>query len=110
MTTFKDYLNERLEDPEFRKIWEESQPDYQIVLALAKARAKTGMTQKELSEKSGVMQSEISRIENGNGNPSLKTLRKLAKGMNMRLVIYFEPVDKNAEIPDTVKEPEYEMV
>ena len=112
MTTFRNYLNERLEDPEFRKVWEESQPDYQIVMAIAKARAKSGMTQKELAEKSGIIQAEISKMENGNANPSLKTLKKLAAGMNMKLVISFEPLEDTKEIPLPVEvgEPEYEMV
>ncbi|MBQ6503158.1 MAG: helix-turn-helix transcriptional regulator [Flexilinea sp.] len=82
-------------DPEFRAVVEYNEPDYQIMRAIAGARAKTGMTQKELSEKSGVIQAEISKMENGNANPSLKTLKKLAAGMNMKLVISFEPIQND---------------
>ena len=112
MTTFREHLAEMLDDPEFRKVWEESQPDFQVTLAIAKARAKTGMTQKQLSEKTGIIQSEISKMENGNGNPSLKTLKKLAAGLGMRLVISFEPIEaetsEEAE-PVAVEEKELEL-
>ena len=111
MTTFREHLEEMLEDPEFRKIWEDSQPDYQITMAIAKARAKTGMTQKQLSEKTGIMQGEINKMENGNANPSLKTLKKLAAGLNMKLVISFEPItnenDNDVPVPIEIHEPEY---
>ena len=94
MTTFREYFNEKIKnDPEFRAVVEYNEPDYQIMRAIAGAREKSGMTQKELSEKSGIIQAEISKMENGNANPSLKTLKKLAAGMNMRLVINFEPIE-----------------
>ena len=40
------------------------------------------MTQRELSEKTGIAQGDISKIENGNANPSLETIDRLIKGMN----------------------------
>ena len=43
------------------------------------------MTQKELAEKTGITQADISRIENGTRNPSLDMIKRLAKGMGMRL-------------------------
>ena len=43
------------------------------------------MTQKELSEAAGIDQSDISKIETGNANPSLSTLIRLAEGMDMLL-------------------------
>lgn len=47
------------------------------------------MTQKELADKTGIAQSDISKIENGNGNPSIRTLQRLAKGMGKKLHISF---------------------
>ena len=49
------------------------------------------MTQKELSEKSGVAQSDISKLENGNSNPSIKMLQRLASSMNMHIKVEFVP-------------------
>ncbi|MCD8300321.1 MAG: DUF2442 domain-containing protein [Clostridiales bacterium] len=56
---------------------------------LAEARKFAGVTQKQLSEKTGIYQSDISRIEHGQANPSVSTLQRLADGMNMELNIGF---------------------
>lgn len=56
---------------------------------LIKAREMAGMTQKQLSEATGIYQSDISKIERGLANPSLSTLKRLAKGMGMTLSIEF---------------------
>ncbi len=113
MTTLKNHLEELMEEPEFRKAYENYEPDFQIMKAIAGARAKTGMTQKEVSEKTGIIQAEISKLENGNANPSIKTLKKLAAGLNMRLVISFEPIEEKktdniTPIPLDIQVPEYE--
>ena len=47
------------------------------------------MTQMQLSELTGITQSDISKIENGNGNPSLKTLQKIAHAFGKKLKIEF---------------------
>ena len=69
MTRFDDYLAEQLQDPEFRAEWEALQPERAIVQAMIDARQKTGLTQKQLAEKTGISQSDISKFETGSGNP-----------------------------------------
>ena len=91
MTSFNEYLNEQLKDPEFKKEWDALEPEFTIVQAILDARHKSGLTQKELSEKTGITQADISRLEKGNANPSLRTLRRLAAGMGMNLEIKFVP-------------------
>ena len=91
MTSFDEYLNEQLKDPEFKKQWDALEPEFTIVQAILDARHKSGLTQKELSEKTGITQADISRLEKGNANPSLRTLRRLAAGMGMNLEIKFVP-------------------
>lgn len=58
---------------------------------LMKARASKAMSQKELAEKSGINQADISRIERGVSNPSIKTLKKLASAMDMTIKLDFVP-------------------
>lgn len=53
------------------------------------ARRATGLTQKELAQKTGIAQGDISKLETGNANPSLRTLQRLANGLGMRLKIEF---------------------
>ena len=58
---------------------------------LAKARDIAGITQKELAERTGIYQADISKIERGIANPSLSTLKRLADGMGMELQLTFKP-------------------
>ena len=91
MTNYDEFIEEQMKDPSFRKEWEALQPEMAIVKAMIDARERTGMTQKELSDKTGITQADISRLENGNANPSLKTLQRLAEGMGMTLKLEFVP-------------------
>lgn len=54
---------------------------------LAAARAERHLTQPQLSAASGIQQSEISRIERGVANPTATTLARLAKALDLRLVL-----------------------
>lgn len=88
-TNFDDFLAEQLRDPEIKKEWDALQPQRAIIQAIIDARKESGLTQKELSERTGIAQSDISKLERGNANPSLRTLQRLAEGMGMRLKIEF---------------------
>ena len=57
---------------------------------LTKAREREGITQNELAQKVNIYQGDISKIERGTANPSVRTLQRLAEGMGMRLKIEFE--------------------
>ena len=91
---FEKYLEEQLKDKEFRKEWEALEPEYTIMKAMFDARTSMGLTQKELSVRSGIAQGDISKMENGNANPSIKTLQKLASAMGKTLKIEFVDTDK----------------
>ena len=82
---FRDSLNERLRDPEFRAEWDALEPEFQIAKAMLDGRSARNLTQKELAEITGITQSDISKLENGNANPSLRTLERLAAGLGMRI-------------------------
>ena len=87
---FDDFLLEQLNDPELRKEYEALQPEHAIIQAIIDARKASGLTQKELSEITGIAQGDISKLENGNANPSVRTLQRLAAGMGMKLKIEFQ--------------------
>ena len=84
-----------MRDPAFAKAYEEIQPEMQMIRALIDARASQNLTQKELSERTGISQTEISKLENGTRNPSIKLLQRLADGMDMVLNISFTPKTAN---------------
>ena len=56
---------------------------------LQRMRKNCGMTQKELAEKTGIRQSNISRIENGSASPTIDTLARIAAGLGKQLKIDF---------------------
>ena len=59
--------------------------------AVLSARVKAGLSQKELSELTGIDQSDISKIERGVANPSVATLERIAAALGGRLKIAIEP-------------------
>lgn len=91
MKTFNDMLEKQLEDDELRKEYEAIQPEMDVIRAIVDARASQNLTQKELPERTGINQADISKIENGTRNPSLNLLKRLADGMGMALKIEFIP-------------------
>ena len=91
MSSFNEFLNKQLDDPEFKKEWDDIQPEMDVIRAIMEARISQNMTQKELAERTGINQADISKLENGTRNPSLKLLKRLADGMDMNLSLVFTP-------------------
>ena len=87
----QDYKKEKMKDPAFAKAYEEIQPEINVIRAMIEARTSQNLTQKQLAEKTGIAQTEISRLENGTRNPSIKLLQRLAEGMDMVLDVRFRP-------------------
>lgn len=79
-----------LKDPAFIKAVEESKPEYEIARAVILARAKHGLTQKQLAVKLKTRQSVISRLENAQTSVSLDFLKRLASAFGAKLNIGFE--------------------
>ena len=91
MSDFRDYLDEQLKNDEFKAEYEKLEPEFSIIQAVIDARKATNITQKELSERTGIAQSDISKLENGNSNPTLGMLKRLADGMGMTIKLQFIP-------------------
>ena len=89
---FDDYLQEQLKDPDFKKEWDDIQPEMDVIRAMIDARIEQNLTQTELAARTGIDQADISKLENGPRNPSLKLLKKLASGLGMQLKIEFVPM------------------
>ena len=89
MTNYEKYFAEQMQNEEFRKEYEALEPEFAIIQAIIDACQETGLTQRELSERTGIAQSDISKLENGNANPSIRTLKRLAEAMGKQLKISF---------------------
>ena len=71
-------INDTLtDDPELKKMWGESRTEYHVLGELVKLRKSRGLSQAELAKMSGNKQQVISRIENKENSPTLKTLCSL---------------------------------
>lgn len=92
MSEFQELLQEELKNPEFKKEWDNIQPEMDVIRAMIDARIEQNLTQKELATRTGINQADISKLENGTKNPSLKLLKKLANGLGMQLKISFVPI------------------
>lgn len=86
---FDNFLNEQLKDPELKAEYEALEPEFTVMQTIMEARAKTGLTQKQLSERTGISQADISRLERGTANPSIKTLQRIANALGRRVQIEF---------------------
>lgn len=94
MKNLNEFTAEQLQTPQFKAEYEKIQPEMDIIRALVDARISQNLTQQELSQKTGIHQADISKLENGTRNPSLNLLKRLADGMGMELRIQFVPKAK----------------
>ena len=69
---------------------EEYDIDEEVRDLVISARHTANLTQKQLAQRSGISQANISKIENGNYHPSLSTLKRIAGALGKRLVVSFE--------------------
>lgn len=96
MTNFKEFKKQMLSNPEIREEYDALEAEFDIIQALIDARKKQNITQKELSERTGITQADISRIEKGTRNPSLEMVKRLCRGLGMRLKVeYVSDVKRN---------------
>ena len=87
--TLTEALKEQMKDATFREEYESLGPEYDLISSLIDARKLSHVTQKQLADATGIAQSDISKIENGSGNPTIKILKRLADGLGMNLKIEF---------------------
>lgn len=74
-------------DPEVVEELEKNSVEYQLVRELIKARHELNLTQEQLAEMVGTKQSNISRLESGDYNPTIEFLSKVAHAMGKNLEI-----------------------
>lgn len=90
MKDWNEIKQKWLKDPEFKRLYEESQPEFEIAKAIIRARVDNKITQKELAEKMNTTQSVISRVEQGRTSPSIALLKRLAAALNTTLQVQFK--------------------
>ena len=86
---WNEYKQKKLQNPEFKQAYEELEVEYAIMNEMLKLRGEAGMSQSQLSQKTGITQPDISKLENGKANPSIATLKKVARAFGKRLQVQF---------------------
>ena len=94
MKTLKQFKNEQMTNHEFAEEYEALQPELDVIKAIIEGRTSQNLTQKQLAERTGINQADISKLENGTRNPTINLLKRLADGMGMALKIEFVPKQK----------------
>lgn len=89
MSDLNNFFAKQIEDEEFRKEYEALSPKYELIKEIIRERNAQNLTQKQFADKIGIKQSNISRLESGNYNPSLDFLQKIARGLGKELHIEF---------------------
>ena len=87
---YDDYLNNFLKDSKNKRLYDLADVQYQVAFNVVSSRKKKNMTQKELSEMTGIDRADICKIENGNANSTLETLQRIAEALDKRIVIEFK--------------------
>jgi len=64
-----------------------NEPEYKLIEEVIMARKEKKLTQKDLAELIGTRQSNISRLESGNYNPSLDFLNRIAHAVGKELEV-----------------------
>jgi transcriptional regulator with XRE-family HTH domain len=87
---YKDYFKKFEETAEYQSAEQELKPILDLADEILRLRLEKGWSQGELAERADTKQANISRLESGFSNPSVKFLQKLAKALDAELTIHFE--------------------
>jgi ribosome-binding protein aMBF1 (putative translation factor) len=90
---FQRLLDEELKNPRVAAAFHEEKEAIRLSAKIHKLRKEHGLTQEELAEKLGTTQSVIARMESESyTGHSIKMLRRLARALNVKLVIDLKPI------------------
>ena len=89
MKNYRETLKEMLKNKDFEKEYIDLEPEYQIIREIIRAREEKNITQVELSNMTGISQADISRLENGESNPTISILKRIAEAFGKQLGIQF---------------------
>lgn len=87
----QELKREHRKNPQVKEAYDALEPEFQVIRAIIEARRDQKMTQQQLADRTGIDRADISKLENGNANPSLKMLKRLADGLGMDVRIEFVP-------------------
>lgn len=81
---FKELHDKWMKDPEFRRAYDDLEPEFQIAQQIIDARVKQKISQEELAKKADTGQAVISRLEGMNAKPSISLLQRVAHALDIK--------------------------
>ena len=102
-TNFDRYLEDKLQEPAFAERFKEAGEAWDVALQIAALRKEVGMSQKELAERVGTSQQQISRLESpGYAGHSMSMLRRVAHvmGASVRVQIRRDKRERPSRIAE----------
>ncbi|EHK6027580.1 helix-turn-helix transcriptional regulator [Vibrio parahaemolyticus] len=85
MSNLQSLKKKALANPEVKAEYDALESEFSVISTLLSMRETAGLTQSQVAERMGTKESNISRLEKGTGNPTIKTLMKYAKACGYRL-------------------------
>ncbi len=87
MKSAREVLAEDLKDPKFREEWERTALAREVAIRVVAYRAEHNLSQEALGRLLGMRQPAVARLEAGEHEPSLATLKKLSRSLDMEFHI-----------------------
>ena len=88
---YEDFKAQLLTDPEVRKEYEALEPQFRLIRDILLRRSQLNLSQVQLAKLVGTKQPAMSRLERGDGNITINTLRRIADALNADLDISLKP-------------------
>jgi ribosome-binding protein aMBF1 (putative translation factor) len=85
--SFQAYKTKALKNKAVLAEYEALAPEFAVIQSIIRQRIKRGWSQADLAEAIGTRQPVISRLERGEGNPSLRTLKRIAEALELSLTV-----------------------
>jgi transcriptional regulator with XRE-family HTH domain len=103
-TNFDRYLARKLQDPDFRRRFEEADKAWDIALQLTALRKARGLTQQQVADLLGTKQQAIARLEDPSyAGHSLSMVRKYVEALGAIIDVTIVPAERSAEYATTRK-------
>lgn len=90
-------LKERaLQNPDVKIEYDKLENEFNLIDQLLTMRSKAGLTQDQVAKKMNTQKSNISRLENGNSNPSWSTLQRYAYACGFNLTLNMHELNSDS--------------
>ena len=103
LKTVDKFLEEQLQDPEFRAEWNRTALARAVSLGIISYRSTHGLTQTELARIIGIKQPAIARLEAGETNPSWETLNRLSEALGIEFLVDIAPKKKRRLVSKNIR-------